>query len=197
MNKVLDEELDGNVMWEEKLLPRNAASVMDAIFVQSDFTPKDIGTIYYQPMKSGSGRKSSGVPVFIPAGRGTGGTWQLDRKNVQPRSLARTSASRKQVPHKKTKLRSQTSTAVSALTDTEVEGSDSSLTPPDTDKSFNEEYNDKNPNNKRVKTSATAEGRPLLSLLKHCKRPRLLSGPFRLVITIIIVFLALRGIAAI
>ncbi|KAG1901126.1 uncharacterized protein F5891DRAFT_1223707 [Suillus fuscotomentosus] len=160
MNQVLDEELDGNVMWEEKVLPRNVESVMDAIFAQSDFTPESIGTIMYQPIKSSSGRKSTGVPVFIPAARGAGGTWQLDRKNIQPRSLVRTSASRKKMPHKKTKLRSQTSTAVSALTDTEVEGLDSSLTAPDTNKSFNaQEYNDKNPNNKRVKTSATAEGR--------------------------------------
>jgi hypothetical protein len=101
-----------------------------------------------------------------PLAGGMGETWQLDRKNIQPRILARTLASRKQVLHKRTKLLSQTSTAVSTLTDTEAEGSDSSLTPPDTCKSFNaQEYNDKNPNNKWVKTSATAEaGGPCFSL---------------------------------
>ncbi|KAG2335309.1 hypothetical protein BDR05DRAFT_1038907, partial [Suillus weaverae] len=157
MNTVLDEELDGHVVWEERSTSRGAASVMDAIFIQSNLTLEDISGIKYQPFIS-SGRRNIGAPVFIPAGRGAGGTWQLDRKNVQPRSLAGSSASRKQMPHKK--LRSQTSTAASALTDTEVEESDSSLTAPDTDKSFNaQEYNVKNLNNKRVKTSATAEGR--------------------------------------
>lgn len=48
MNKVLDEELDGNVMWEEKLLPRNVESVMDTIFIQSDFMQESISTIPYQ-----------------------------------------------------------------------------------------------------------------------------------------------------
>jgi hypothetical protein len=48
VNKVLDEELNSNVMQEERSLPTNAASIMAAIFIQSDLTPGDISSIYYE-----------------------------------------------------------------------------------------------------------------------------------------------------
>ncbi|KAG1906728.1 uncharacterized protein F5891DRAFT_1182136 [Suillus fuscotomentosus] len=106
-----------------------------------------------------------GGPVFNPAGRGKGGVWQLDPRNVQPKLLANTRNNKKQKAQKtrraqKTQPRAQTSMVAAVLTDTEVEGSDSSFTSPETDKSFGAKgYDDKNPNKKRPRASATTEGK--------------------------------------
>ncbi|KAG1791198.1 uncharacterized protein HD556DRAFT_1445464 [Suillus plorans] len=165
INEILEEELNGNVLWEEKLLPQDVESVMDAIFIQSDFTPEDISRIHYQSFESSSGRRSTGVPVFIPAGRGASGTWQPDTRNVQPRTLANTRATKRQRAQKQrektqnTRPRSQMSAVASAVIDTEVEGWNS-LTASHADKSFStQEYDYKNSNKKRIKISAMAEGR--------------------------------------
>ncbi|KAG0693052.1 hypothetical protein DFH29DRAFT_881767 [Suillus ampliporus] len=156
MNVVLNQELNGNVLWEEDSLPKNAKSIMDTIFMKSSFTSQDIGHIHYQLPGLGESMVKGG-PIFIPAGRGTTGRrWQLDMRNVQLMALVSARSRRKQKVHKKQKPRSQTSMAA---TNTEVKGLDSSLTPPDTDKSFSaQEYDEKNSNNKQVKDIGNDRG---------------------------------------
>ncbi|KAG2123494.1 hypothetical protein BD769DRAFT_1669947 [Suillus cothurnatus] len=51
MDKLLEEEFIGTVLWEEKSLPKDAKSVMDTLILQTNFTPASLSKIYY--FKSG------------------------------------------------------------------------------------------------------------------------------------------------
>ncbi|KAG1857637.1 hypothetical protein C8R48DRAFT_674621 [Suillus tomentosus] len=128
------------------------------------FACPEPGNIHYYASGPGD-KKVKGGPVFNPAGCGKGGVWQLDPRNVQPKLLANTRNNKKQKAQKtrrtqKTQPHAQTSMVAAVLTDTEVEGSDSSFTLPETDKSFGAKgYDDKNPNKKWPRASATTEGK--------------------------------------
>ncbi|KAG1777870.1 hypothetical protein EV702DRAFT_1044904 [Suillus placidus] len=155
MDKLLEEELLSQVLWEEKSLPQDAESIMDALILHTNFTPKSISKIHYSVSGPGE-RKAKGAPFFHPTGPGTGRVWQLDKRNVRPRLLA-SSRQRKQ-RGQKIQPCAQTSKAALA-TDTEVD-SESSFTLPKTDKSFSAKgYDNKNPNKKCQRASATLEGK--------------------------------------
>ncbi|KAG2739238.1 hypothetical protein P692DRAFT_201873340 [Suillus brevipes Sb2] len=88
MDKLLEQELLGQVLWEEKSLTQDDESIMDALILRTNFTPKSINKIHYTVLGPGE-RKAKGAPIFHLAGPGTGGVWQLDKRNVQPRLLER------------------------------------------------------------------------------------------------------------
>ncbi|KAG2092117.1 uncharacterized protein F5147DRAFT_657741 [Suillus discolor] len=155
MDKLLEQELIGQVLWEEKSLPQDAESIMDALILDTNFTPTSLSKIHYSVSGPGE-KKVQGVPVFHPASRGMGGVWQLDKRNVWPRLLV--NSRQKTQRGQKTQPHAQMSKAV-VVTDTEVD-SDSSFTSPETNKSFGAKgYDDKNPNKKRQRASATSEGK--------------------------------------
>ncbi|KAG2362273.1 hypothetical protein BDR07DRAFT_1056109 [Suillus spraguei] len=155
-DKLLAEELIGQVLWEEKSLPQDAESIMDALILGTDFTPTFISKIDY-PVSGLGKKKVKGAPVFHPASRGAGGVWQLGKRNVRPRLLVNTRSSSRQ-KMQRGQTRAQTKKAAAA-TDTEV-GSDSSFASPENDESFGAQgYDDKNPNKKRQRASATLEGK--------------------------------------
>ncbi|KAG2046081.1 hypothetical protein BDR06DRAFT_1015037 [Suillus hirtellus] len=161
MDKLLEQELIGKVLWEEKSLPQDAESIMDTIVLDTNFTTTTLSKIHYHTSRPGE-KKVKGGPIFNPTGCGAGGVWQLDKRNVQPKLLANTKTNKKSKTRKaqKTRPRAQTSMVAAALTDTEVEKSDSSFTSPETDKSFGAKgYDNKNPNKKRPRASATMEGK--------------------------------------
>jgi hypothetical protein len=159
MDKLLEQELLGQVLWEEKSLTQDDESIMDALILRTNFTPKSINKIHYTVLGPGE-RKAKGAPIFHLAGPGTGGVWQLDKRNVQPRLLERSrpGSKRRAQRGQKTQPRAQTSKAAVA-TDTDFD-SESSFTSPETDKSFGAKgYDDKNPTKKRQRASATLEGK--------------------------------------
>ncbi|KAG1789414.1 uncharacterized protein HD556DRAFT_1311375 [Suillus plorans] len=154
MDKLLEQELVGQVLWEEKFLPQDAKSIMDALILDTNFTPTSLSKIHYSVSGPGE-KKVQGAPVFHPASCGAGGVWQLDKRNVWPRLLVN---SRQTQRGQKTQPRAQMS-KVAVATNTEVD-SDSSFTSPETDKSFGAKgYDDKSPNKKCQRASATLEGK--------------------------------------
>ncbi|KAG0697344.1 hypothetical protein DFH29DRAFT_1003813 [Suillus ampliporus] len=166
MDKVLEQEFVGKVLWEEKSLPQDAESIMDTIILDTNFTSASLGKIHY--FMSGPGEKKvKGGQIFHPASRGAGGMWQLDKRNVQPKLLVNTRNNKKQKGQvqkawgaQKTQPRMQMSMVAAALTNTEVEVLDSSFTSPQTDKSFGAKgYDEKNPNKKWPQASVTTEGK--------------------------------------
>ncbi|KAG1801846.1 uncharacterized protein BJ212DRAFT_1304991 [Suillus subaureus] len=151
MDKLLEEEFIGTVLWEEKLLPKDAKSVMDTLILQTNFTPASLNKIYYFKSGPGGKRVKSGS-IFQPAvRRGTNAEWLFDNRNVQPRLL---------VDSRKQKKKVQMSMVSAMLTDTEVEILDSSFTMPDTNKSFSAKgYDDKHPSKKQPQASVMTEGK--------------------------------------
>ncbi|KAG1809621.1 uncharacterized protein BJ212DRAFT_1484322 [Suillus subaureus] len=151
MDKLLEEEFIGTVLWEEKSLPKDAKSVMDTLILQTNFTPASLNKIYY--FKSGPrGKRVKSGSIFQPAAHhGMNAEWLFDNRNVQPKLL---------VDSRKQKKRVQMSMALAMLTNTEVEILDSSFTMPETDKSFGAKgYNNKHPSKKQPQASATTEGK--------------------------------------
>ncbi|KAG2115637.1 hypothetical protein DEU56DRAFT_932627 [Suillus clintonianus] len=169
MDRLLEEEFKGTVMWEEKSLPIDAESIMDTLILQSDFAVTSLTKIHYFKAGPGGKRVQKG-PIFQPAARRGAAQWLFDERNVQPRTLVDSRKQKKQkaqiqkgqgqkAGRARTQPRAQMSMSA-ALTDTELEVSDLSFTSPETDKSFGAKgYDDKNPNKKRLRASATTEGK--------------------------------------
>ncbi|KIK34745.1 hypothetical protein CY34DRAFT_17504 [Suillus luteus UH-Slu-Lm8-n1] len=171
MDKLLEEEFMGTVLWEEKSLPKDAKSIMDTLILQTNFTPASLSKIFY--FKPGPGGKSvKRGPIFQPATRrGANAEWLFDDRNVQPKLLVDSRKQKKKAQGQKgqgrkagrahkTQPRAQMSMVSASLTDTEVEMSDSSFTTPETDKSFGAKgYDGNNSSKKRPRASATTEGK--------------------------------------
>ncbi|KAG2740007.1 hypothetical protein P692DRAFT_20881441 [Suillus brevipes Sb2] len=154
--------LFGSVSTTNALPEYRDKSTMDklyALILRTNFTPKSISKIHYTVLSPGE-RKAQGAPIFHLAGPGTGGVWQLDKRNDQPRLLERSrpGSKRRAQRGQKTELHAQTSKVVVAI-NTEFDP-ESSFTSPKTDKSFGAKgYDDKNPTKKRQRASATLEGK--------------------------------------
>ncbi|KAG2124873.1 hypothetical protein DEU56DRAFT_963173 [Suillus clintonianus] len=175
--------LPANVWREMKLtdLEQTASHIPKTHWQPSYTPPGEIGKENIPPLVShgskraapqaGSSRPSKKKgPIFQPAARRGAAQWLFDERNVQPRTLVDSRKQKKQkvqiqkgqgqeAGRARTQPRAQMSMSA-ALTDTELEVSDSSFTSPETDKSFGAKgYDDKNPNKKRLRASATTEGK--------------------------------------
>jgi hypothetical protein len=147
MDKLLEEEFIGTVLWEEKSLPKDAKSVMDTLILQTDFTPASLSKIYYFKSGPGGKRVKSGS-IFQPAAHhGMSAEWLFNDRNVQLKLLVDSKKQKKKAQVQKgqgqkagrapkSQPHAQMSMVSAALTDTEVEIPDLSFTTPETDKSF-------------------------------------------------------------
>ncbi|KAG1800604.1 uncharacterized protein BJ212DRAFT_1487938 [Suillus subaureus] len=171
MDKLLEEEFIGTILWEEKSLPKDAKSVMDTLILQTNFTPASLNKIYYFKSGPGGKRVKSGS-IFQPAAcHGAKAEWLFDNRNVQLKLLVDSRKQKKKAQvqkgqgrnagrAQKTQPHAQMSMVSATLTDTEVGIPDSSFTTPETDKSFSAKgYDDKHPSKKWPWASAMTEGK--------------------------------------